>query len=82
MRIAVITEVFLPKIDGVVTRVTRHLEQLAELGHEVLIFATGDAPKEYAGFEVVRVPSLSLPVYPEVKFGVLTPQGASAPSAV
>ena len=74
MRIAVITEVFLPKIDGVVTRVTRHLEQLAELGHEVLIFATGDAPKEYAGFEVVRVPSLSLPVYPEVKFGVLTPQ--------
>ncbi|OFT81821.1 glycosyltransferase family 1 protein [Corynebacterium sp. HMSC29G08] len=74
MRIAVITEVFLPKIDGVVTRVTRHLEQLAQLGHEVLIFATGDAPDEYAGFEVVRVPSLSLPVYPEVKFGVLTPQ--------
>lgn len=74
MRIAIITEVFLPKIDGVVTRVTRHVEQLADLGHEVIIFATGDAPAEFAGFEVVRVPSLSLPVYPEVKFGLLTPQ--------
>ena len=39
MRIALFTEVFLPKIDGVVTRVTRSLHQLAELGHEVLIFA-------------------------------------------
>jgi len=73
MRIALITEVFLPKIDGVVTRVTRTLDELAAMGHEVLIFATGDAPASYAGFEVVRIPSLSLPVYPEVKFGILTP---------
>lgn len=74
MRIAILTEVFLPKIDGVVTRTLRHLEQLAELGHDVLIFATGDAPHEYAGFEVVHVPSLSFqPVYPEIKFGLITP---------
>lgn len=75
MRIALITEVFLPKIDGVVTRTTRHLEQLAEMGHEVLIFATGNPPHEYAGFEVVKVPSLSLwPVYPEIKFGLVGPK--------
>ena len=75
MRIALITEVFLPKIDGVVTRTTRHLEQLAEMGHEVLIFATGNPPNEYAGFEVVKVPSLSLwPVYPEIKFGLVGPK--------
>lgn len=74
MRIAILTEVFLPKIDGVVTRTIRHLEQLSELGHEVLIFATGDAPDEYAGFDVVHVPSLSFkPVYPEIKFGLITP---------
>lgn len=74
MRIAILTEVFLPKIDGVVTRTIRHLEQLAQLGHDVLIFATGDAPHEYAGFEVVHVPSLSFqPVYPEIKFGLITP---------
>lgn len=75
MRIALITEVFLPKIDGVVTRVTRTLDELAALGHEVLIFATGDAPASYAGFEVVRIPSLSLwPVYPEIKFGLVGPK--------
>lgn len=74
MRIAIFTEVFLPKIDGVVTRVTRTLEQLAELGHEVLIFAPGDPPAVYAGFEVVKVRSMSLwPVYPELKYGLPTP---------
>lgn len=74
MRIAMFTEVFLPKIDGVVTRVTRTLEQLAELGHEVLIFAPGDPPAVYAGFEVVKVRSMSFwPVYPELNFGLPTP---------
>lgn len=73
MRIALLTEVFLPKIDGVVTRTTRHLDELAALGHDVLIFAPGDPPASYAGFEVVPVASRSLKVYPEVKHGVLGP---------
>ncbi len=74
MRIAMFTEVFLPKIDGVVTRVARTLEQLADLGHEVLLFAPGDPPASYAGFEVVRVRGMSFrPVYPEIKFGLPTP---------
>lgn len=68
------TEVFLPKIDGVVTRVVRTLEQLADLGHEVLLFAPGEPPSEYAGFEVVRVRGTSLrPVYPEITVGFPTP---------
>ena len=74
MRIALLTEVFLPKIDGVVTRTTRHLDQLAALGHEVLIFAPGEPPTEYAGFEVVPIRSRSLKVYPEVKHGMLGPK--------
>lgn len=74
MRIAIFTEVFLPKIDGVVTRVIRTLDQLAEMGHEVMIFATGDAPDTYAGFPVVRAPSFSFRyVYPEIMVGVPTP---------
>ena len=74
MRIAIVTEVFLPKIDGVVTRITRHLDQLAEMGHEVIIFAPGNPPTEYAGFEVVPIPSRALKVYPEVKHGMLGPK--------
>ncbi|HRO30404.1 glycosyltransferase family 1 protein [Citricoccus sp.] len=75
MRIAMFTEVFLPKIDGVVTRVVRTLEQLRDLGHEVLLFAPGHPPAEYAGHEVVRVRGVSLrPLYPELKVGMPTPE--------
>jgi len=75
MRIAMFTEVFLPKIDGVVTRVVRTLEQLADLGHEVLLFAPGHPPAEYAGHEVVRVRGISLRLlYPELKVGMPTPE--------
>lgn len=70
MRIAIVTEVFLPKIDGVVTRLTRTLDQLAEMGHEVVIFAPGNPPESYAGFKVYSLPSFAFPVYPEIKFAV------------
>ena len=77
MRIALFTEVFLPKIDGVVTRVVRTLDELAELGHEVLIFAPGDTPPSYAGFEVVRVPSVPFkPLYPELRVSFANPKTA------
>lgn len=79
MRIAIFTEVFLPKIDGVVTRVIRTIDQLAEMGHEVMIFATGDTPETYAGFPVVRAPSFSLHrIYPEIKVGLPSPGVARA----
>lgn len=69
------SEVFLPKIDGVVTRITRTLDELAEMGHEVQLFAPGNPPTEYAGFEVVRVPGVSFqPVYPEISVGLPTPK--------
>ena len=55
MRVAYFTETFLPKIDGIVTRLVRTLEQLALLGHEALIFAPHDPPKAYAGHRVVNV---------------------------
>lgn len=69
------TEVFLPKIDGVVTRVLRTLDELAALGHDVLVFAPGDPPSTYAGFDVVRVRSVGFrPWYPEIKVGLPTPK--------
>lgn len=75
MRIALFTEVFLPKVDGVVTRLVRSLEQLQALGHEVVIFAPGDPPPEYAGFEVVRVRAVPFrPWYPELSVGMPTPE--------
>ena len=73
MRIAIFTEVFLPKIDGVVTRILRTLDELADMGHEVLVFAPGDPPPVYAGSEVVRVRSVAFHWYPEIKVGLPTP---------
>ncbi|HHW82822.1 MAG TPA: glycosyltransferase family 1 protein, partial [Actinomycetales bacterium] len=73
MRIAFFTETFLPKIDGVVTRIIRTLDELAELGHEAIVFAPGEPPSTYAGHRVVRVNSVAFkPLYPEVRFGLPT----------
>jgi glycosyltransferase involved in cell wall biosynthesis len=75
MRIAFFTEVFLPKIDGVVTRLVRTLDALAQLGHEALIFAPHNPPESYAGFRVVRVPALPFrPWYPELFLGLPRPR--------
>lgn len=75
MRIALFTEVFLPKIDGVVTRVLRTLDCLAELGHEAIVFAPGSPPPSYAGFEVVRVRGVGFrPWYPEITVALPTPR--------
>ncbi len=75
MRIALFTEVFLPKVDGVVTRITRSLDHLADLGHTALVFAPGNPPASYAPHRVVRVRSVSFrPWYPELRIGLPTPR--------
>lgn len=74
MRIALFTETFLPKFDGIVTRLTRTLEQLDALGHDVLIFAPGNPPAKFGRFDVVPVPAISFFAYPEVKYGIPKPK--------
>jgi glycosyltransferase involved in cell wall biosynthesis len=75
MRIAIYTENFLPKIDGVVTRITRTLDQFSALGHEALIFAPHNPPPDYRGHRIVRVPAVSFrPWYPELMLGLPRPR--------
>jgi glycosyltransferase involved in cell wall biosynthesis len=75
MRIAYFTETFLPKIDGIVTRLTRTLDHLEALGHEALVFAPHNPPESYRSFRVVRVPALSFkPWYPELFLGLPRPR--------
>ena len=75
MKIAIFTETFLPKVDGIVTRLMRTLEQLAVLGHEALIFAPHDPPQNFAGHKVIRVPALPFkPWYPELFLGLPRPR--------
>jgi phosphatidylinositol alpha 1,6-mannosyltransferase len=70
MRIALITETFLPDVNGVVTTLCQLLEYLQRHGHEALLFAPYDAPTSFAGAEIVPLHGVPLPMYPELK---LTP---------
>ncbi|MCA0438643.1 MAG: glycosyltransferase family 1 protein [Austwickia sp.] len=58
MRIAIVTESFLPSLNGVTTSVCRVVDSLAAQGHEVVIVAPSPAPTTYRGFEVVGVTSV------------------------
>jgi hypothetical protein len=63
VKIGIVTESFLPQINGVTNSVLRILEHFRDRGHEVVVVAPGDGPAEYAGAPVVRVPAVPLPVY-------------------
>lgn len=73
LRIAVFTETFLPKIDGIVSILTLMLRRLNELGHQVILFGPKGGPKEYAGAEIVGVGGPPLPFYPELRVNVPRP---------
>ncbi len=64
MRIAIVTESFLPSVNGVTTSVCRLLEVLATLGHDAIVIAPGPAPDRYAGFPVHSVVSVPVRKFP------------------
>ena len=66
MRIAYVSEVFLPKIDGITVTLTHLLEYLRERGHESIMFAPKGSISSYAGTEVIPRLSVRTPFYPEL----------------
>ena len=78
MKIAFFTETFLPKVDGIVTRLTKTVQQLVAAGDEVLIFCPEGAPESYMGARVVGVPAMPLPLYPELKLALPRPAVSEA----
>jgi glycosyltransferase involved in cell wall biosynthesis len=70
MRIALMSEPFLPKVDGIVTMLTKTVECLRRRGDEVLIFAPSGGPSELYGAKVVGLPSLPFPLYPELRLAL------------
>lgn len=68
MRVALFTETFLPKIDGVVNTLCRALEYAQRHGHECLVFAPEGGPERYAGHRIIGHKGYRYPFYRELKY--------------
>lgn len=73
MHVALFTETFLPKVDGIVTRLRHTIEHLQRQGDRVLIVAPEGGLREYKGASVYGVAGFPLPLYPELKLAVPHP---------
>lgn len=73
MKIALFTETFLPKVDGIVTRLRHTVEHLQRQGHQVLLFSPEGGLTEYKGAKIQGVPGIPLPLYPELKLALPRP---------
>ncbi|MFG2005302.1 glycosyltransferase family 4 protein [Spirillospora sp. NPDC048911] len=83
VKVAIVTESFLPQVNGVTNSVCRVLERLDALGHEALVIAPGRGPRNvvgsagpgpdcYAGAPVTYVRGVALPFYPSFVLGLPT----------
>jgi glycosyltransferase involved in cell wall biosynthesis len=65
LRVALFTETFLPKLDGVVTITCLLLNHFRQRGVETIVFSAGEHPAEYNGYPIVSIPGVPMPMYPE-----------------
>lgn len=70
MRVAVVTESFLPQVNGVSNTVRHVVDNLRRTGHETLVIAPGPGPADHEGVPVVRVRSMGLPGYRSFPLGL------------
>jgi len=78
VKIAFFTETFLPKVDGIVTRLTKTIDNLVQNGDEVIVFCPEGCPTEYKGAKIIGVAAMPLPLYPELKLGLPGPAVSDA----
>jgi phosphatidylinositol alpha 1,6-mannosyltransferase len=75
MRVAIVSESFLPTLNGVTTSVRQVLGYLRDQGHEAIVICpAAGAPREFAGFPVHEVPAFAYRRFP---VGLPSPQVAA-----
>lgn len=73
MRVAIVSECFLPTVNGVTNSVLRVLEHLRRYGHHALVIAPGVGDGDWhQGTPVVRVPAVELPVVNSMPVGIVS----------
>jgi len=70
LRVLVVAESFLPRVDGVSNSVVRVLERLDRDGHDAVVVAAAPGPASWGRFPVIRVRSAGLPGYPDVRVAI------------
>lgn len=70
LRIAIVAETFLPAVNGVSNSVVQVATNMCDRGHDVLIIAPGPGDAAFHGCPVVRVPSVELPNYRDLRIGL------------
>ena len=69
MRVAIVTETFLPQVNGVVRMLVEYLAYLEAHGHDAVVFAPGDGShgdQSCHSFDIMHVRGAALPLYPEL----------------
>ena len=66
-RVALFAEAFLPKFDGVSKTALLTLRYLQLTGRDVMVFAPDTAPRFIGPSQVIPLPSLGMPLYPETR---------------
>ncbi len=74
LRVAIVTENFLPKVDGVTRTLARLLEHLNNEGHEAMVLGPETGIRQYAGHPVVGTFGVPLVVYPGLKLNFMRPR--------
>ncbi|CEP15428.1 hypothetical protein [Parasitella parasitica] len=74
MRIAIITENFLPKVDGVTRTLARLLEHLSKTDYRVIVLGPETNMATYAGADLVGTYGIPFFLYPELKFNFWRPK--------
>jgi phosphatidylinositol alpha 1,6-mannosyltransferase len=67
MKIAFFSEVFLPKVDGIVNTLCHLLDHLTHSGVASLLIAPQGSPEYYNNTRIISAPAVPFPFYPEIK---------------
>jgi phosphatidylinositol alpha 1,6-mannosyltransferase len=70
MRVAIVTESFLPQVNGVSNTVRQVVDRLVDTGHQALVVAPGPGLRDYRGVPVLRVRSVRVPGYRSFRVGL------------
>lgn len=77
LRVAIVSETFLPIVNGVTNSVVRTIEYLRAAGHEVTVIAPGPGDDHHDGVPVIRLPAFDVPRYDDLRVAYPDPRMGS-----